>query len=333
MPRVYGATGASAAADTSSAQQQLQPKEEAAAAEEVVVVGNSNTKALTRYPASPEALIQNPKHVLAQHSLHLRSSRGNADMALDRWSAVISPSVVLTSSELESSEALGSENAFVVLRKKLRNLAKKMANRLGLRNKREIKKTFSNYVGLGVDGAVSLSFASLRSYVPWLFVSSIVNKFWYALCGLVQIFFGYKRDLSKSVALTCDGKSVALPPGIRGIVVLNINSYAGGSRLWRADDFLQQGPGGGWGGMFYWAPSKMDDGIIEVMGVYGVRHLGLIKSGLSNAVPICQGKKVSITCANTIPLQIDGEPSMQSPCTINFEKLEQVNVTIPLFSQ
>jgi len=180
---------------------------------------------------------------------------------------------------------------------------------LPLGSKKRQSRVFSNYVGFGVDGAVSLSFSHLRSAAPWLFFSSVLNKLWYGACGLYQICLGrHRRDLSKAIGVTCDGRPVPLPPGLRGLVALNINSYAGGTKLWNANEPTQRGYGARLGS---WAPSSMSDGVLEVMGVYGIRHLGLIKSGLASAVPVCQGRRVEFNCGIQTPMQIDGEPFMQ----------------------
>jgi len=185
-------------------------------------------------------------------------------------------------------------------------------------------------VGFGVDGAVSLSFSHLRSAAPWLFFSSVLNKLWYGACGLYQICLGrHRRDLSKAIGVTCDGRPVPLPPGLRGLVALNINSYAGGTKLWNANEPTQRGFGARLGS---WAPSSMSDGVLEVMGVYGIRHLGLIKSGLASAVPVCQGRRVEFNCGIQTPMQIDGEPFMQKPCVVVLELEETVRVTVPVMT-
>ena len=193
---------------------------------------------------------------------------------------------------------------------------------------------FSNYVGFGVDGAVSLTMDTMRSYAPLLFFHSYVNKFWYGICGLFQIAFGIKRDLSQNAKLICDDKEIAIPPGIRGLVVLNINSYAGGVTLWNPEmiplnSYADVRRGDSVLGEVKWGSARCDDGVLEVMGVYGVRHLGLIKSGIGKAVPLCQGKKLSFQFDNLIPMQVDGEPFMVRPCVVNITHLQSVNITTP----
>jgi len=68
------------------------------------------------------------------------------------------------------------------------------------------------------------------------------------------------------------------------------------------------------------------------MGVYGIRHLGLIKSGLASAVPICQGSSIQFNCTLQTPMQIDGEPFMQKPCVVDLTFRETVNVTVPVIT-
>jgi hypothetical protein len=225
------------------------------------------------------------------------------------------------------------------LRRRLRNLANALAARINplriigkaarFRNMR-----MSNYMGFGVDGAVSLALDNLRNYAPFLFVNSLTNKFWYGVCGIFQIVFGIRRDLSKSTTLYCDGQQVSLPPGVRGLVVLNINSYAGGVKLWQpetrplggddivkaGDNILQE---------VTWGSASSSDGMLEVMGVYGIRHLGLIKSGIGKAVPVCQGKELLFQFKNLIPMQVDGEPFMVRPCDVRISFDEKISITTP----
>ena len=92
--------------------------------------------------------------------------------------------------------------------------------------------TMNNYLGVGVDGAVTLGFHTLRQKVPALFFSRWVNKLWYGMIGLRTLLLGWSRDLSECCQLICDGKLIKIPPGTQSIIILNINSYAGGMRMW-----------------------------------------------------------------------------------------------------
>ncbi|KAG8225526.1 hypothetical protein J437_LFUL006065 [Ladona fulva] len=77
-----------------------------------------------------------------------------------------------------------------------------------------------------------------------------------------------------------------------------------------------------WGsGANPWGPEKEDqfskpnhwDGMLEVVGVTGVVHLGQIQSGLRSAMRIAQGGHIKIHLHTDIPVQVDGEPWVQSP--------------------
>ena len=96
----------------------------------------------------------------------------------------------------------------------------------------DMKYTMNNYFGIGVDGAVSLGFHNFRQKVPVLFFHRYINKLWYGLIGIRTVLFGRSKDLSKCVQLICDNQLNKVPHGIQGIIVLNINSYAGGSKMW-----------------------------------------------------------------------------------------------------
>ena len=99
--------------------------------------------------------------------------------------------------------------------------------------------TMNNYLGVGVDGAVTLGFHTLRQKVPALFFSRWVNKLWYGMIGLRTLLLGWSRDLSQCCQLVCDGKLVKIPPGTQSIIILNINSYAGGMRMWPEASYFQ----------------------------------------------------------------------------------------------
>ena len=82
--------------------------------------------------------------------------------------------------------ALSAMRRGMSLRRKLRNLVRALAakiNPLRIIGKaaRYRNMRMSNYMGFGVDGAVSLTLDNLRNYAPFLFVNSLTNKFWYGV--------------------------------------------------------------------------------------------------------------------------------------------------------
>lgn len=83
------------------------------------------------------------------------------------------------------------------------------------------------------------------------------------------------KDLHKEVRLEVDGKVVDLPQ-VEGIIILNILSWGSGANPWgpeKEDQFSKPN---------HW------DGMLEVVGVTGVVHLGQIQSGLRSAMRIAQ---------------------------------------------
>ena len=107
---------------------------------------------------------------------------------------------------------------------------------------------------------------------------------------------------------------VAIPPGTRGIIVLNINSYAGGSKLWHFEGEPKGDLSAG-----KWKPTSMNDQVLEVVAVTGIAHLGQIKAGLANAVPLAQGSKINFICKRKLHMQVDGEPWLQFPCEMTIQ--------------
>jgi len=184
-----------------------------------------------------------------------------------------------------------------------------------------VTHTMNNYFGIGVDGAVSLGFHNLRQRAPRLFFHRWVNKLWYGIIGALAFLLGWSRDLSGCCRLLCDGEIVPIPPGTKGIIVLNVNSYAGGSTMWTpSSQSLQSGK---------YRPADVADGLLEVVAVSGVDHLGAIKAGLRRATPLAQGQHLQLKSTCSLPVQLDGEPWRQRACKISFARSEQVRVMMP----
>ena len=60
----------------------------------------------------------------------------------------------------------------------------------------------------------------------------------------------------------------------------------------------------------------MQDGVLEIVAVYGALHLGQLQVGLASACLLRQCDKVRIEMRKKYPVQVDGEPWMQEPCVI-----------------
>ncbi len=68
-----------------------------------------------------------------------------------------------------------------------------------------------------------------------------------------------------------------------------------------------------------WSRASIQDAMIEVVAVTGSLHLAQLKLGLSSCLKVAQGTNIEIKFTKQLPLQVDGEPWIQNPCTISLE--------------
>ncbi|XP_077429540.1 diacylglycerol kinase theta isoform X2 [Vanacampus margaritifer] len=156
----------------------------------------------------------------------------------------------------------------------------------------------NNYFGVGIDAELSLDFHQARQGDPDKFTSRFHNKGVYVKVGLQKI--SATRSLHREVQLQVDGCHVALP-NIEGLIFLNIPSWGSGADLWGSEtDGCYGKPG-------------VDDGLLEVVGVTGVVHMGQVQSGLRSGIRIAQGAYVRLMLKKPFPVQVDGEPWLQAP--------------------
>ncbi|XP_041077108.1 diacylglycerol kinase epsilon-like [Polyodon spathula] len=164
--------------------------------------------------------------------------------------------------------------------------------------------TMNNYFSVGPDALMALNFHAHREKTPSLFSSRILNKAVYFFYGTKDCLVQECKDLDKFIELELDGEGVELP-NLEGIIVLNIGYWGGGCRLWE-----------GMGDETY-PPSRLDDGLLEVVGVFGSFHCAQIQVKLANPVRIGQAHTVRLILrSGKMPMQVDGEPWAQGPCTI-----------------
>ncbi|KAI2533364.1 diacylglycerol kinase theta, partial [Homo sapiens] len=79
------------------------------------------------------------------------------------------------------------------------------------------------------------------------------------------------------------------------------SSWGSGADLWGSDSDTR------------FEKPRMDDGLLEVVGVTGVVHMGQVQGGLRSGIRIAQGSYFRVTLLKATPVQVDGEPWVQAP--------------------
>lgn len=100
------------------------------------------------------------------------------------------------------------------------------------KSKKKEVKGFFNYLGVGADAQAALQVHYLRESRPEWFFSRMVNKAMYGIFGAEDIIKATTVHVRKDIKLIADGVEVPLPPDSQGIILLNIDAYAGGVPLW-----------------------------------------------------------------------------------------------------
>lgn len=173
----------------------------------------------------------------------------------------------------------------------------------------------NNYFSIGVDAEIALSFHKMREANTKLFQSQLVNKGWYSALGAKTILKPH-RAIRRSVLLEVDGKEIKIPRKVRGILVLNMPSYASGTQPWGNKREAQ-----------YKDPA-INDGVIEVLGLKSALHLARIQTHTSagKGVRLAQGKSITLTVRRPLPAQVDGEPWMMAVGTVTITHANQAHL-------
>ncbi|KAL6178013.1 hypothetical protein ACLB2K_049533 [Fragaria x ananassa] len=168
-------------------------------------------------------------------------------------------------------------------------------------------KFMNNYLGIGCDAKVALDIHNLREENPEKFYNQFMNKVLYAREGAKGIMDRTFVDFPWQVRVEVDGVEIEVPEDAEGVLVANIGSYMGGVDLWQNEDETYDN----------FDPQSMHDKILEVVSISGTWHLGKLQVGLSRARRLAQGQSIRIQLFAAFPVQIDGEPWFQQPCTLS----------------